>query len=446
LHYTLALRCSDGPMPRLEIVREELRSLKAGDARAILGFGHSAAFRTSVVTPTRRTGPLISTEEQGGAVKLMLHQDGGSRGQPIPAGHSPRTVVGGTNAAEYPTVLAARREMAAWQLLHLEPSVIRTPDGFGGPNRVDERGGHIAAALSRIALDEKTAGTTLQQVANYLGQLVPEVRSIELDRDETRQQLSFRVKTTDGDVSLGPRALSDGTLRFLALVTLLVDPAGNSVLCMEEPENGIHPARVPVTVKLLQDFSVDPQLAVDEENPLRQVIINTHSPDVVRQLRSSDLLFVDAVHSPGSSSLVSAVEGGWRKEGPLVPIRRLSDFIGGAPLGDEAAQLSLRFGTARLWRDRYNLLCSPMVRRTSRVSTRSSGPCGNWRPRSRWLLGSFSLDVRRAFPYTMRFEISSTGTDPTFCSFTETQSAYIRRRGASRFPHATESFQLCRSA
>jgi predicted ATP-dependent endonuclease of OLD family len=43
--------------------------------------------------------------------------------------------------------------------------------------------------------------------------------------------------------------------------------------CFEEPENGIHPFRIKAMTELLKDLSVD---LVDI--PLRQVIVNTHSP------------------------------------------------------------------------------------------------------------------------------------------------------------------------
>ncbi len=350
LRYTLALRYSQSPGPRLEVAHESLTSLKAGDARDIIGFPHQAAFRKRLVKPTRRVGPLISTKDQNGTVSLMLHQDGGSRGRPIPAGHSPRTVVGGTNAAEYPTVLAARRAMASWQLLHLEPSVMRTPDVIGGPDRITERGGCIAATLERLARQGKSGRDVFAEAANRLAELVEDLQALSIDRDEVRQQLSIVATMRGSPLPLGPRALSDGTLRFLALVTLFLDPQSCAVLCMEEPENGIHPARIPAMVSLLRDFALDPKHETSEENPARQVIINTHSPDVVRQLDAADLLFVDALDAPGGpSARVSAIEGRWRAEAPTVPIQRLVDFIGGAPLGATAEELQgkLKFGTAR---------------------------------------------------------------------------------------------------
>jgi predicted ATPase len=54
-----------------------------------------------------------------------------------------------------------------------------------------------------------------------------------------------------------------------------------SLLCFEEPENGIHPFRIQAMAHLLRDLSAD---FMDMDVPLRQVIVNTHSPVLVSQL------------------------------------------------------------------------------------------------------------------------------------------------------------------
>ena len=266
----------------------------------------------------------------------------------MPAGRSPRTVLGGTNAAEYPTVLAARREMASWQLLQLEPSIMRAPDPIGATSHVDARGGHIASTLSRLAAQDSTPGQTYAEAANRLAALVPEIRSLRVDRDEARQQLSIVALLRGCPHELGPRSLSDGTLRYLALVAMQMDPQSGDVLCMEEPENGMHPGRMPDMIRLLRDFAVDPKAPAGEDNPGRQIILNTHSPDVVRQLQPDEILFVDGIDSPeGRSAQVSAVQGGWRMDMPQSPRQRVADFIGGAPVAEGMKQLELRFGTAQ---------------------------------------------------------------------------------------------------
>src|SRR5258708_23411937 len=85
-------------------------------------------------------------------------------------------------------------------------------------------------------------------------------------------------------------ALSDGTLRFLALTVMEADPKSRRLLCLEEPENGMHPLRIAAVIELLGDLAVDAEEPVDADNPLRQVIINTHSPAVVACVHDDALL------------------------------------------------------------------------------------------------------------------------------------------------------------
>jgi hypothetical protein len=130
------------------------------------------------------------------------------------------------------------------------------------------------------------------RIANRLAELIDDVYRVSIDRDEKRELLTLNVMGRD-KTPHAARALSDGTLRFLALAVLERDPEVKGVLCLEEPENGIHPARIPAMIKLLQDIATDVNEKVDEENPLRQVIVNTHSPAVVLQVPQDTLLVAE---------------------------------------------------------------------------------------------------------------------------------------------------------
>lgn len=67
---------------------------------------------------------------------------------------------------------------------------------------------------------------------------------------------------------------------------------------MEEPENGIHPERVPAMIQLLNDLTTDVSASESEDqgNFIRQVIINTHSPAVVMQVPDDSLLVAELVN------------------------------------------------------------------------------------------------------------------------------------------------------
>lgn len=351
LTYALSLRYAE-EYDRLVVEHESLTHAKRGDYTAFTGFSSSPAFQRSVAHGARRGGALISTDRT--EQRVSLHGDGGSRGRPLPVGRSPRTVLGGTNTFDYPTVLAAKREMSSWRVLHLEPSAMRTPDVRSAMPHVSASGGHIPATLHALIAQDPDARA---EIVYRLRQLNSDVETLDVHTDEARDQLALRARVPGVDNWLYGRSLSDGTLRYIALVLMLVDVQDRAVLCIEEPENGIHPSRVPHLVDLLRDYAVDLQEPVDSDNPLRQVILNTHSPEVARQLDYENIVFVQLARTRdhGPVSVFRPIEGTWRtrlangEQPSAVQIDRqaVADFIGGSPVGPRLGQLELQFGSAQ---------------------------------------------------------------------------------------------------
>jgi predicted ATPase len=287
----------------LELTQEELSHIKLGDALDHLLFPHSAKWRRSALLG-RRTSELISTDERYAGRVIKLHQDG-SGGRPLErlAANLPRTVLSASNAAESPTALLARREMQSWRLLQLEPSSLRQPDNFKAPTQLGMDGSHMAATLYHLAHFDslrKSNGVPANewaehiygQIANRLAELIDDVQRIRIDRDDQRELLTLHVTGHD-NTSHPARALSDGTLRFLALAVLELDPEARGLLCLEEQENDIHPSRIPAMLNLLQDIATDAREPIGPDNPLRQIIINTHSPAVVGQVPDDSLLVAE---------------------------------------------------------------------------------------------------------------------------------------------------------
>jgi predicted ATPase len=293
---------------RLEVQTEELEHIRLSKAGRRLGFSHNKTrWRDSAVLAKRRSAPFISTETQGDERHIKLHQDGGSQGKPQrrAASKLPRTVLSRVNAAESPTATLARNEMRSWRLLQLEPSALRKPDTFEAKPSLGADGAGLPATLYRLAQRDRSNGgggpagsRVYAQVACRLAELIDDVRGVEIDRDEKRQLLTLRVRQRDG-TSHPAMALSDGTLRFLALAVLELDPETTGLICLEEPENGIHPERIPAMLQLLQDIAVDTDEPVGLDNPLRQVIVNTHSPAVVGEVLEESLLMAELVEQGG---------------------------------------------------------------------------------------------------------------------------------------------------
>ncbi|MFI6293940.1 AAA family ATPase [Nonomuraea sp. NPDC050790] len=311
---------------RLILLAENLRHIKLGDAPSKLRFKHSAAHFRNAVLHGRRSGTaFISTSKDAdGQPIISIHQDGGSRGQPKPAAASraPATVVSTVTSSDDPTVLAARREMQSWRRLALEPSALRAGDRYVDPRQMDPTGRHLASTLFRIAYEDGDPERVYARVAGRLADLSGvDVRELQVEQDDVRELFTVQL-VESGGLALPARSLSEGTLRFLALCVLLEDPTVEGLLCMEEPENGIHPANVNAMVQLVTDLAVDAQEAPGPANPFRQIIVNTHSPAVVQLVDPADLLFAEAdVRRTPDGSMARALQlrplaGSWRDEGP----------------------------------------------------------------------------------------------------------------------------------
>ena len=273
---------------QLVLIKEELKHIPIGDAKESLLFPHSKEWRGSVVTGQRRAPFFISTDNNTMSVKI--HQDGGKSGRTlsIPSGNLKRTVLANSNTAESPTILVLRREMQSWLQLQLEPSSLRKADEFTDPPHLTASGEHLPATLDRLATFYPQ-DVFYSIIANRLTELVGGVEKVIAVRDTARQLISAQVTFQDGTPHPAS-SLSDGTLRFLALAVLEQDPEFNALLCLEEPENGIHPELIPVMIRLLNDLAMDVTTPMGSDNPLRQVIVNTHSPTCVAEVQSDSLL------------------------------------------------------------------------------------------------------------------------------------------------------------
>jgi predicted ATPase len=282
---------------RLVLLREALTHITQSDAPQHVRFPHAAGkFRRQIVTGRRSGVAYISTSRNGDEPVITVHQDGGSRGQPrrASATRAAATVVRTTSIKDDPTILAARREMQSWRRLSLEPSALRTEDRYTDHRIMSADGRHLAAALYRIASHADASGVSPRDVyariAGRLRQLTGvDVDRLDVDADDSRELLTVRLRERSGK-EFPARSLSGGTLRFLALCVMHEDVEFGGVICMEEPENGIHPANIAPTVQLVQDLAVDPEDEPGSENPIRQVLINTHSPAIVTLVGKDDLL------------------------------------------------------------------------------------------------------------------------------------------------------------
>ena len=295
LRYQLAFRYEQpsaitGPLGRLVLEREVLIPITVGNATRHIRFPHSKGnFRDAAIYNKRRNSGYISTSEENGQTVIVVHQDGGSRGpgRPAPANGATRTIIGTENTSTTPTILAARQEMQNWRVLALEPAAMRRPDRYTQVAGIASDGAHLPATLQHF-VNYTSQPDLYDTVARRLRELVP-VRSLYVDSDPVRQLLSLVLEEAPG-LYLKANSISDGTLRFLALVVLAEVSDTTGLYCMEEPENGIHPAKLTAMHNLLKDIAIDVAEPIGADNPLRQVIVATHSPYFVQLQNRDDLV------------------------------------------------------------------------------------------------------------------------------------------------------------
>lgn len=232
---------------------------------------------------TRREA-YISTD--GAAQRVHLHQDGrAGRKQDFHPKAMRGTVLSGVTSTAFRHAFAVREELRRWTFLQLSPEELRKPSPFLSPTSLGANGSHLASTLARIA---RSNPDMFERMGGELALLVPRVAEVRIDEDAARQVYTLFVKFQDRR-EFSQRVLSDGTLRLLALLTLAVDPSRRGVVCLEEPENGVHPSALRDVVRLLRRLGDDQ--GDGDARGARQILFNTHSAALVSLLSEQEVIF-----------------------------------------------------------------------------------------------------------------------------------------------------------
>lgn len=142
-------------------------------------------------------------------------------------------------------------------------AVFREPQKTDMRNdRLEEDFSNLGLFLNRIRRTPKAKNALL----DGLRDLYDGIRDFDVSIEGGTVQVFF----TEGDFTIPATRLSDGTLRYLCLLAILCDPQPPAVICIEEPELGLHPDMIPKIADLL--------LSTSERT---QLIVTTHSDILV---------------------------------------------------------------------------------------------------------------------------------------------------------------------
>jgi predicted ATPase len=100
---------------------------------------------------------------------------------------------------------------------------------------------------------------TFERMNELLSKFSGDFKSLDVRLYGANLQLAIQE---EGGFSTSAYRLSDGTLRWIALLTILLNPNPAPVTCLDEPELGLHPDAIHVLADLLVDASTRTQLIV----------------------------------------------------------------------------------------------------------------------------------------------------------------------------------------
>lgn len=209
-------------------------------------------------------------------------------------------------------IWAVSSELLSWRFLHLGMAALRASSERGASTRLASDGSNLPTALAALP------DATRARIQADLVELVPGLKALEVTTGS--DELGLEATFSDGQ-RYPQRVLSDGTLRMLALLTMLHSSEPGALVAYEEPENGLFPGRLRELLRRLREL-------VQREDALPvQILLNGHSPAIVAGL----------LDLPGSLAFADLVR---RKDG--VRRTRIRRIATGAQPSDPATAVSGR--------------------------------------------------------------------------------------------------------
>jgi predicted ATPase len=176
--------------------------------------------------------------------------------------------------------------------------------------------GNLAAIL--LALRESDPGA-YRRIVGSVRQVAPFFRDFEL-KPEFGDRIRLRWRQSDSDAVFSANQMSDGTLRFICLSTLLLHPALPALVVLDEPELGLHPYAIVQLAGLLRQAAVR-----------SQVLIATQSVTLMNQFQIDDLIVVERVAGESRFERPDPVDfQAWLEEYSLGELWE-KNLIGGRP-------------------------------------------------------------------------------------------------------------------
>ena len=181
----------------------------------------------------------------------------------------------------YPTLSTLAKTMHNWTFYNLVPSRMEQPGAAKKDLRLQKEGVNISSVLHTF---QSEWGGRFAEVEELLKTAIPEMERLLTPLTEEGQTY-LAIEERGFPLRIPSWAMSDGTLRFLGQLAALFSPDPPSLACFEEPENCIHPGLLELVVDVFESASRK-----------IQILVTTHSPDLLNFLDPEDLMIVEKVN------------------------------------------------------------------------------------------------------------------------------------------------------
>jgi predicted ATPase len=163
-----------------------------------------------------------------------------------------------------------------------------------------------------------------KRIADYVRDVVPQFQDFYLEPNNKTISLRW-IDNSATDYRFNAYQFSDGSIRFIALATLLLQPAKTmpDVIILDEPELGLHPYAITQLAEMIKDASIH-----------AQVIIATQSKDLVDHFDVDNISVVEMDKNTQSTSVIHLKENDYKLWLEQYTISELWDknIIGGRPI------------------------------------------------------------------------------------------------------------------
>jgi predicted ATPase len=162
------------------------------------------------------------------------------------------------------------------------PKLMRQYEQIGS-HTLTKNGANLSAVLYDMSCMPKEYGDSLERLLNWIKQLPNEpYQDFDFDVTKYNSVMFGLMKDNEGN-SIGANLLSDGTLRSLAILTLLergLDVYANQPIIIEEFDNGLHPSRIKELIEAIDDCCQRMSI---------KVMVTTHNPATLNALTPKQL-------------------------------------------------------------------------------------------------------------------------------------------------------------